>query len=43
MSDADLENNLRVLSDLGLEVSEDLYTNEVLDEVYADGFELYTA
>ena len=43
MSDADLENNLRVLSDLGLEVSEDLYTNEILDEVYADGFELYTA
>jgi len=43
MSDADLENNLRVLSDLGLPVTEDLYTNEILDEVYADGFELYSA
>ena len=39
----DLENNLRVLSDLGLPVSEDLYTNEILDEVYADGITLYTA
>lgn len=43
MSDSDLENNLRVLSDLGLPVTEDLYTNEILDEIYADGFELYTA
>lgn len=43
MSDADLESNLRVLSDLGLPVTEDLYTNEILDEVYADGIELYTA
>jgi hypothetical protein len=31
-----------VLSDLGLEVSADLYTNEILDEVYADGITLYT-
>jgi ABC-type nitrate/sulfonate/bicarbonate transport system substrate-binding protein len=43
MSETDLEQNLRVLSDLGLPVTEDLYTNEILDEVYADGFELYTA
>jgi len=43
MSDGDLESNLRVLSDLGLPVTEDLYTNEILDEIYADGFELYTA
>jgi ABC-type nitrate/sulfonate/bicarbonate transport system substrate-binding protein len=42
MGEADLENNLRVLADLGLEVSEELYTNEILDEVYADGIELYT-
>lgn len=42
MGDEDLENNLRVLSDLGLEVSADLYTNEILDEVYADGITLYT-
>jgi ABC-type nitrate/sulfonate/bicarbonate transport system substrate-binding protein len=43
MSDSDLESNLRVLGDLGLPVTEDLYTNEILDEIYADGFELYTA
>ncbi len=43
MGESDLENNLRVLSDLGLPVTEDLYTNEILDEVYADGIELYTA
>lgn len=42
MSDSDLEDNLRVLADLGLPVTEDLYTNEILDEIYADGFELYT-
>jgi ABC-type nitrate/sulfonate/bicarbonate transport system substrate-binding protein len=42
MGEADLEDNLRVLSDLGLPVTEDLYTNEILDEVYADGIELYT-
>jgi ABC-type nitrate/sulfonate/bicarbonate transport system substrate-binding protein len=43
MGEADLENNLRVLSDLGLPVTADLYSNEILDEVYADGIELYTA
>lgn len=43
MGESDLEDNLRVLSDLGLPVTEDLYTNEILDEVYADGIELYTA
>jgi ABC-type nitrate/sulfonate/bicarbonate transport system substrate-binding protein len=43
MGEADLENNLRVLNDLGLPVSADLYTNEILDEVYADGITLYTA
>jgi ABC-type nitrate/sulfonate/bicarbonate transport system substrate-binding protein len=43
MSEEDLEANLSVLADLGLDVSDaDLYTNEVLDEVYADGIELYT-
>ena len=42
MGDEDLENNLRVLSDLGLRGRRvDLYTNEILDEVYADGIELY--
>ena len=43
LDEAIRENNLRVLSDLGLAVSEDLYTNEILDEVYADGIELYSA
>lgn len=43
MGESDLEDNLRVLSDLGLPVTEDLYSNEILDEVYADGIELYTA
>ena len=40
MSDEDIELNLSVLADLGLEVSADLYTNEILDEIYADGIDL---
>lgn len=40
MSDEDIELNLSVLADLGLEVSPDLYTNEILDEIYADGIDL---
>ncbi|QYG93143.1 ABC transporter substrate-binding protein [Iamia sp. SCSIO 61187] len=40
MSEEDIERNLSVLADLGLEVSADLYTNEILDEVYADGIDL---
>lgn len=43
MGEEDLAKNLEILADLGLEVPEDLYTNEILDEVYADGIELYTA
>jgi ABC-type nitrate/sulfonate/bicarbonate transport system substrate-binding protein len=40
MSESDIEDNLRVLAELGLGVSADLYTNEILDEVYADGIDL---
>ena len=40
MSESDIENNLKVLAELDLEVSADLYTNEILDEVYADGIDL---
>ena len=40
MSDEDIEQNLSVLAELGLEVSADLYTNEILDEIYADGIDL---
>ena len=43
MGEADLADNLRVLNSLGLPVTEDLYTNEILDEVYADGIVLYPA
>lgn len=43
MGEDDLAQNIQVLNDLGLEVDESLYTNEILDEVYADGIELYTA
>lgn len=42
MGDEDLEANIRVLGELGLEVDESLYSNEILDEAYADGIELYT-
>lgn len=40
MSDEDLERNIEVLGQLGFEVSKDMYTNEILDEVYADGIDL---
>ncbi|MBA2280699.1 MAG: ABC transporter substrate-binding protein [Actinomycetota bacterium] len=39
MSEADIANNVAVLADLGLEITADLYTNEILDEVYAAGFD----
>jgi len=42
MGEDDLAANIQVLNDLGLEVDESLYSNEILDEVYADGIELYT-
>lgn len=42
MGEEDLASNIRVLGELGLEVDESLYSNEILDEVYADGIELYT-
>ena len=42
MGEEDLAANIRVLGELGLEVDESLYSNEILDEVYADGIELYT-
>lgn len=42
MGDEDLEANIRVLGELGLDVDESLYSNEILDEAYADGIELYT-
>lgn len=40
MGESDLENNLEVLSQLGLEIDAGVYTNEILDEVYADGIDL---
>lgn len=40
MSEEDIEKNLKVLSDLDLAIDADFYTNEILDEVYADGFDL---
>lgn len=41
MDEQDVAANVRLLTQLGLPVSTDLYTNEVLDEVYADGIDLY--
>lgn len=40
MSDEDIELNLSVLADLGLEIDASVYTNEILDEIYADGIDL---
>ncbi len=40
MSDEDIARNVEVLGQLGFEISPDLYTNEILDEVYADGIDL---
>lgn len=42
MGEEDLAANIRVLGELGLDVDESMYSNEILDEVYADGIELYT-
>jgi ABC-type nitrate/sulfonate/bicarbonate transport system substrate-binding protein len=41
MGEQDVAANVRLLSDLDLPVSADLYTNDVLDEVYAGGIDLY--
>jgi ABC-type nitrate/sulfonate/bicarbonate transport system substrate-binding protein len=43
MGEDDLAANIQVLNDLELAVDESMYTNEILDEAYADGIELYTA
>jgi ABC-type nitrate/sulfonate/bicarbonate transport system substrate-binding protein len=40
MSDEDIEKNLKVLSDLDLKMDASFYSNEILDEVYADGIDL---
>lgn len=40
MSEEDIARNVQVLNDLELPISEDFYTNEILDEIYADGFDL---
>ncbi|HEV7721106.1 MAG TPA: ABC transporter substrate-binding protein, partial [Iamia sp.] len=40
MSDEDIDRNISVLGELGFEISADLYTNEILDEIYADGIDL---
>ncbi|WCO67667.1 ABC transporter substrate-binding protein [Iamia majanohamensis] len=40
MGESDLQNNLEVLADLGLEIDASVYSNEILDEVYADGIDL---
>lgn len=40
MSEEDIERNITVLGQLGFEISADLYTNEILDEIYADGIDL---
>ncbi len=40
MSEEDIARNVQVLNDLDLPITEDFYTNEILDEIYADGFDL---
>ena len=40
MSDEDIEKNLKVLADLDLKIDASFYSNEILDEVYADGIDL---
>jgi len=41
MSEADIETNLETLELLGLAIDRSYYTNEIMDEVYADGIILY--
>lgn len=40
MSEEDIAQNISVLADLGLEIDASVYTNEILDEVYANGIDL---
>lgn len=40
MSEEDIARNIEVLNDLDLAITEDFYTNEILDEIYADGIDL---
>ncbi len=40
MSEEDIEKNLKVLSDLDLKIDASFYSNEILDEIYADGTDL---
>ncbi|WP_420451356.1 ABC transporter substrate-binding protein [Ilumatobacter sp.] len=41
MSEEDIETNLETLELLGLAIDRSYYTNEIMDEVYADGIVLY--
>ena len=41
MTEERIAENVELLQSLGFDVTEDLYTNAVLDEVYADGTQLY--
>jgi ABC-type nitrate/sulfonate/bicarbonate transport system substrate-binding protein len=41
MTEERIAENVELLNSIGFDVSEDMYTNAVLDEVYADGTELY--
>ena len=41
MTEERIAENVELLQSLGFDVTEDLYTNAVLDEVYADGIQLY--
>ncbi|MDY7099604.1 MAG: ABC transporter substrate-binding protein [Actinomycetota bacterium] len=37
MEESELEATLQTLADLGLDIPADVFTNEILDEIYADG------
>lgn len=41
MTEERIAENVELLNSIGFDVSEDMYSNAVLDEVYADGIELY--
>ena len=41
MSEQRITENVELLNSLGFDVTEELYTNAVLDAVYADGTQLY--
>lgn len=41
MTEERIAENVELLNSIGFDVSEDMYSNAVLDEVYADGTELY--